>query len=80
MKTESIICHFCGNKVEKEKKQFWRLAKVGFSSRRKQLKNNLQSEFDQKEIKNVLVQLGLKETVRAQELSVDDWSELSKLF
>lgn len=61
-----------------EEKLFFRLAKVGFSSKRKMLKNNLSSGLHvaQEKIIDALKKANLKETVRAQELSIDDWVNL----
>ncbi|MBI4122342.1 MAG: ribosomal RNA small subunit methyltransferase A [Parcubacteria group bacterium] len=59
--------------------QFWRLAKAGFASRRKQLKNNLLAAMPGKSIEDIskiLEGLGKTVTVRAQELSVSDWCAL----
>lgn len=64
------------------KKMFWRLAKAGFSSKRKQLQNNLKSLLKDKsalEIVELLIKVGLRENTRAQELSVDDWCKVVSL-
>lgn len=66
-----------------ERAIFWQLAHAGFASKRKQLKNNLQSVFTQKtivEIADMLKDLDLKETCRAQELSIEQWCALSKVI
>lgn len=66
-----------------ERAIFWQLAHAGFASKRKQLKNNLQSVFTQKtmtEIAEMLKELGLKETCRAQELSIEQWCGLAKVI
>ena len=54
------------------------LAKAGFSSRRKQLHKNLaaQGVATSDEVKQQLRAIGLPETARAQELSVDQWRDL----
>lgn len=62
--------------------EFWRLAKAGYASRRKQLKNNLMNALPNKseeEIVTILGNIGLKPTVRAQELSVSDWCSLASI-
>lgn len=64
----------------KEQQFFWRLAKAGFSSKRKQLKNNLRPLFKNKtdeQITAILEKAGLSPTSRAQELSVDEWVKLT---
>lgn len=57
---------------------FWRILHFGFSSPRKQLHNNLAVglEIDNKKIKNVFESLKIKEKVRAQELSIEQWIKL----
>lgn len=64
---------------EKEK-ELWRLAKIGFSSRRKTLANNLAAGFHKKnsEIKELLKKAGFGEKTRAQELEVEEWIRLLK--
>ncbi len=67
--------------VDKEK-DFFRLVKIGFSSRRKMLKNNLMSgyKFSQEIANNKIKSAGLPEKVRAQELSLQDWQKLFVQF
>lgn len=65
------------------RKNFFRLVKIGFSARRKMLHNNLTNGFHvpPEKIKEILRKTGLSETVRAQELSVDQWLKLAeKMF
>ena len=63
-------------------KDFFRLVKIGFSARRKMLKNNLAAgyQIDQKEVNNLLKTAGFSKKVRAQELSVKDWQKLFGKF
>jgi len=63
-----------------ELKSFWRLVKIGFSSRRKTLANNLAAGFHAKptEVRESLEALGFGDKARAQELSVEDWLKLAK--
>lgn len=65
-----------------KEKLFWRLAKIGFSARRKMLKNNLSAglAIDEKIIATTLEKASLKTTCRAQDLSVDDWITLVALL
>ncbi len=51
-------------------KQFFNLVRIGFSSKRKMLKNNLKIE------KSILKKLGLNPKTRAESLSVQDWLNL----
>lgn len=66
----------------KNEKKFFRLVKIGFSAKRKMLKNNLASGYiiSQKEAEYKLVKAGFDRKIRAQELSVDDWVKLFKKF
>ncbi|MFH1142620.1 MAG: 16S rRNA (adenine(1518)-N(6)/adenine(1519)-N(6))-dimethyltransferase RsmA [Candidatus Uhrbacteria bacterium] len=52
-----------------------RLAKAGFSSRRKQLHRNLADQriVSSEKTKQVLAKLKLSDTARAQELSIENW-------
>jgi 16S rRNA (adenine1518-N6/adenine1519-N6)-dimethyltransferase len=58
------------------------IAKLGFASRRKQLHGNLKSlpGVDAQGIKDALSQLDLPPSARAQELSVDNWIELTHIL
>lgn len=70
------------NRLNKEKeRRFFQLVKVGFSNPRKTLVNNLSAGFqkDKKMIVEKLKKLDFKETVRAQELSVEDWKKMLNL-
>ncbi|MBU1350011.1 MAG: 16S rRNA (adenine(1518)-N(6)/adenine(1519)-N(6))-dimethyltransferase RsmA [Patescibacteria group bacterium] len=58
--------------------RFFRLVKIGFSSKRKMLKNNLAGGYkiSQQEAERKLIKVGFNPKIRAQELSVDDWKKL----
>jgi len=61
-----------------EDKLFFRLAKIGFSAKRKMLKNNLAGglKIDQKKITEILEKNKFNPAVRAEDLSLDDWLKL----
>lgn len=61
-----------------DQKQFFRLAKIGFSSKRKMLKNNLANglKITTAEVQDYLTKVGLSATCRPQELSLEDWMKL----
>lgn len=63
-----------------ELKSFWRLVKIGFSSRRKTLSNNLAAGYyaQPANIRELLKKLGFTDKTRAQELSLEDWLKLAK--
>lgn len=58
-----------------QREQFWRLARAGFASRRKQLRNNLKSTPN---IDALLTEIGIAPLARAQELTIEQWCELAK--
>ncbi len=57
---------------------FFKLVKVGFSGKRKMLKNNLRNVYEEEKVLEVLDQLGLSPKVRAEDLGVEEWVELYK--
>ncbi|MDD2257598.1 ribosomal RNA small subunit methyltransferase A [Candidatus Falkowbacteria bacterium] len=63
---------------DSEKKAFFRLARVGFSAKRKMLKNNLAAGLgiDLKLAAELLAAANLTSQVRAEDLSLDDWQKL----
>jgi 16S rRNA (adenine1518-N6/adenine1519-N6)-dimethyltransferase len=65
-----------------ENKKFFRVVKAGFCAKRKLLSNNLSSSFhlDKKEVEEKIKKVGVNPGSRAQELSVEEWKELVKLF
>lgn len=63
-------------------KQFFRIVRAGFSSKRKTLLNNLSSSFhlSKKETEEKIKRAGLDPTQRAQELDIKDWKKLAQEF
>ena len=59
-------------------KKFFELVKAGFLEKRKTLRNSLSSglHISKEEAEELLKSAGIKETSRAQELSLDKWYEL----
>lgn len=59
-------------------KLFFRLVKMGFSSKRKMLKNNLAAglHINTQDIAAVLLKTGIKATTRAEDLLLEDWQKL----
>jgi 16S rRNA (adenine1518-N6/adenine1519-N6)-dimethyltransferase len=68
---------YSDNQTE-EDKLFFRLAKIGFSAKRKMLKNNLAGglKIEQKIITNILVKNKFNPLLRAEDLSLNDWLKL----
>lgn len=54
-----------------------RLVKLGFATKRKMLRNNLKSVMDRDRLCHLLEQLRVLPEARAEELSVDQWVQLS---
>lgn len=63
---------------EVDRKQFFRIVKIGFSNKRKVLHNSLSAglHISKEEAKALLKQAGINETARPQELSLDSWYSL----
>lgn len=63
-------------------KDFFRLVKIGFSSKRKMLKNNLMNGYKIKseEVENKLKKIDLDVKIRAEGLSVENWLKLFEEF
>jgi 16S rRNA (adenine1518-N6/adenine1519-N6)-dimethyltransferase len=61
-----------------DQKLFFRLARIGFSAKRKMLKNNLANglKISATETQNMLVKAGLNPLTRAEDLGLDDWLKL----
>lgn len=59
---------------------FLRLVNICFGSRRKTLRNNLKSVFPQEAVDNAISQLRLSDTIRPQELTVDDFAALATIL
>lgn len=67
---------------KEEEKHFFRLIHIGFSARRKTLANNLSVgyQLDREKVLAIIKNIGLKETVRAQELTLEQWRQLCSHF
>ena len=72
----------CRVSNEIDRKDFFRLVKIGFSARRKMLKNNLASGYhiSQDQALEWIRNAGFDEKVRAQELGVSDWQALYEKY
>ena len=71
------------NKVPNlDEKEFFRCVKIGFSSRRKKLTNNLMAGYhlDREKVSDIINKIGLKEGARAQDLTISQWNQLSQLI
>ena len=63
----------------KEEKMFFVFIKAGFVGKRKQLANNLAKKFGimKEDLAEILGKIGLKQDVRAENLSLDQWIKLT---
>lgn len=61
-------------------KTLFRLIRAGFVKRRKTILNSLSSVISKDELKEILKKLELKENLRAENLSLDDFIAISNLF
>jgi 16S rRNA (adenine1518-N6/adenine1519-N6)-dimethyltransferase len=72
-KDSQLVCQ-----SQKDIKEFFRLARIGFASPRKTLLNNLSDGLGKNkgEIKKILGKIGIKENSRAQELDLISWKKI----
>ncbi|HUT22702.1 MAG TPA: 16S rRNA (adenine(1518)-N(6)/adenine(1519)-N(6))-dimethyltransferase RsmA [Candidatus Bipolaricaulota bacterium] len=82
-KVSSAIIKFAEigkDKPKVDEKMFFRMVRVGFSSKRKQLRNNFVSGFQAEKtlIAQIIEKVGQKPEARAQELEMGDWVALYK--
>ncbi|BDA74250.1 hypothetical protein CAL7716_084160 [Calothrix sp. PCC 7716] len=54
------------------------IVKLGFSAKRKMLRNNLQSIIERDELTTILEELQINPQARGEDISVEQWVELSK--
>lgn len=68
--------------LEITEKEFFRLVKIGFSARRKMLKANVASglQLPIDKVIDALLQAGIAEKARAQELTIENWLKLIALL
>lgn len=66
----------------KDEKEFFKLVKACFAQRRKTLVNTVSNTLgiSKETIKNALSKIGLKETARAEELTIEELAQLSNLL
>ncbi len=65
--------------MAKDPKQLETLIKLGFATRRKMLRNNLKSYLQITQLDQILKQLEINPQIRAEELSLAQWIDLSNL-
>lgn len=77
-----ITKHKLQNTNKIQRTDFFKIVRAGFSAKRKTLINNLANSLhlDKNVVEKEIKKVGLSPTVRAQELSMEDWKKLTKLF
>jgi len=78
---DSAIISFSYIKEPKEKID-WKLINFAFSSKRRTLVNNLSAglKIDKNIIEKDILELGFDKNIRAEKLSLGDWTKLSRFF
>ncbi|PIT88721.1 MAG: ribosomal RNA small subunit methyltransferase A [Candidatus Magasanikbacteria bacterium CG10_big_fil_rev_8_21_14_0_10_36_32] len=84
-KVDSAIIKLSVNNHQsvKNSEEFFRIVKIGFANRRKMLIKNLESIVGKKNRSNlekIFIKLDLNQKIRAQELSVEKWKQLTDLL
>jgi 16S rRNA (adenine1518-N6/adenine1519-N6)-dimethyltransferase len=81
-KVDSAVVRLTPRQLEllpTQPKVFDRLVRLGFATRRKMLRNNLQSEIDRESLIEILASLNISDEIRAEDLSIEQWVTLSNL-
>ncbi len=75
-----VHCSNLKTHTESEMNEFLRMVKIGFSARRKQLKNTLAAgtKLEMGKVEEILKKSNISPTLRAQDLTIKDWQTLSK--
>jgi 16S rRNA (adenine1518-N6/adenine1519-N6)-dimethyltransferase len=79
-KVDSAVVRLTPRKLEQgaeDPKWLETLVKLGFSAKRKMLRNNLQSVVERDRLNEIMAQLGMNPQDRAEDLSVQQWVALS---
>ncbi len=82
-KVDSAVVRLLPRRLEpqaNEPKHLETLVKLGFSSKRKMLRNNLKSLVERDRLTHLLEQLNVNPQARAEDLSVQEWVALSNLL
>jgi len=83
-KVDSVILRLTPNPApdaQADLRQLFRVVKIGFAAKRKQLRNNLMSglRISQDQARQLLRESGVEDLARAQDLSLAQWRKLSEL-
>ncbi|GJD19420.1 dimethyladenosine transferase [Rivularia sp. IAM M-261] len=80
-KVDSAVVRLIPRELEKQAddpKFLETIVKLGFSAKRKMLRNNLQSIIERDELTTILEELQINPQARGEDISVEQWVELSK--
>lgn len=83
-KVDSAILHISGiskkffNEKNIDELFFFNIVRTGFSSKRKVLLNNLSPFASKEEIKEIFKEMGADEKSRAEELTLQNWADITK--
>lgn len=81
-KVDSAVVRLTPRKLELapiNPKVFDNLVRLGFATRRKMLRNNLQSAIDRDDLMQLLIDLNINPETRAEDLSLTQWIQLANL-
>ena len=67
-----------GHFADFSERDFFTLLHLGFAQKRKQLLGNLAAQYDRETVTQLLSALGLSATVRAEDVSLEKWLQLSR--
>lgn len=84
-KNDIFYCHrefMPGSQYDNNIKDLLKLVKIGFSAKRKMLKNNLAAGYQlaTQKVAEALRKVGLDEKVRAQELGIEEWQKIYNIL
>lgn len=79
-KVASMVIKLARGPREPQEEKILRLAKIGFSSRRKKLLSNLSTglKISKEKLIDIFSGIGLGQNIRAEELNKDDWLKLAE--
>ncbi len=81
-KVDSAVISFDLRGRQPSRSNFWQIVRVGFSSKRRTLINNLKTglKLERSELENILSKMKLDLNIRAEKLNIEDWIKLSEML
>jgi 16S rRNA (adenine1518-N6/adenine1519-N6)-dimethyltransferase len=76
------ISSISNRESQEKRKNFFKVVRAGFCAKRKTLANNLANSFhwEKKTVEEELKKVGISPTTRAQELTIEEWKKISRVF